>query len=108
MKLKLLAVAGAIATMSMGAMANDVSTNATIVNGTSGFTITHFDSLDFTDMITFANSSNVFASASLITISLGAGQNIDFTKATLNDVDMTLGQSGPVDFAFTSMPDWAD
>lgn len=104
MKLKLLAVAGAIATMSMGAMANDVSTNATIVNGTSGFTITHFDSLDFTDMITFANSSNVFASASLITISLGAGQNIDFTKATLNDVDMTLGQSGPVDFAFTSMP----
>lgn len=55
--------------------------------------ITHFDNLDFLDTITFANSANVFASASLVTIGLGAGQNIDFTKATLNGVEMTLVQN---------------
>lgn len=104
MKLKLLAVAAAIASTSLGAVANDVSTGAVIVNGTSGFTITHFDSLDFLDTITFANSNYVFASASLITISLGAGQNIDFTKVTLNDVDLVLSSSGPVDIAYTASP----
>lgn len=104
MNLKLLAVTGVIASASLGAAANDVNTGATIVNGTSGFTITHFDSLDFTDTITFANSSNVFASASIITISLGAGQNIDFTSATLNGVAMTLQSSGPVDIAYTASP----
>ena len=90
MKLKQLAVAAAIASLSIGAFANDVATNGSIVNGTSGFTITHFDSFDFTDTITFANSGAVLATASLVTINLGAGPNIDFTSVMLNGQALTL------------------
>ncbi|MEO7854705.1 MAG: FxDxF family PEP-CTERM protein [Rubrivivax sp.] len=104
MILKKLAVAAAIASLAVGASANDVMTDATLVNGTAGFTITHFDSDPFTDTITFDNLSNVFASASIITINLGAGQNIDFTGATLNGVALTLGSAGQADFAYTSAP----
>ena len=104
MKLKQLAVAAAIASLSVGAFANDVATNGSIVNGTSGFTITHFDSFDFTDTITFANSGAVMTTASLVTINLGAGQNIDFTSVMLNGQALTLSGPGFFETAYTPSP----
>ena len=100
MKLKAVFVAGAIAALATSAFANDVNTDADIMNGTSGFTITHFNSNPFTDTITFANMSNVFASASIVTVSLGAGQNIDFTSAMLGTTALTLVTNGPAEFGF--------
>jgi hypothetical protein len=106
MILKKLAVAAAMASLAVGASANDVMTDATLENGTAGFTITHFDTNPFTDTITFDNLANVFASASIITINLGAGQNINFTGATLNGIDLMLGSvnGGQVEYAYTSSP----
>ena len=106
MNLKRLAIAAAVASFAVGASANNVTTDATLDNGTAGFTITHFDSNPFTDTITFANMANVSAAASIITINLGAGQNINFTGATLNGVDLTLGSAngGQVEFAYTASP----
>lgn len=89
MKMKTLLVAAASAALASAAFANDVNQAGNIVNGTAGFTITHIDSSPFTDTITFANSSSVFATASLVTIGLGVGQNIDFTSASLNGVALT-------------------
>jgi opacity protein-like surface antigen len=104
MILKKLAIAAAVASFAIGASANDVATNPMLVNGTAGFTITHFDAFDFTDTITFANLGPVFASASVITIDLGPGQNIDFTGASLNGFDLTLSPTGFVEVAFTAVP----
>jgi len=100
MKFKTLCVAAAVATLASGAFANNVDTTADIVDGTAGFTITHFDSNPFTDTITFANMSDVFASASIVTVSLGAGQNIDFTSAMLGTTPLTLVVNGPAEFGF--------
>lgn len=104
MILKKLAVAAAIASLAGGAYANDVATNGMIVNGSSGFTITHFDALDFTDTITFANAGPVFATASLVTIDLAGFQNIDFQSVTLNGQPLSLSGPGSVEFAVTLAP----
>jgi hypothetical protein len=104
MKFKQLAIAGAVAALAFGASANDVIIDGVINAGTSGFTITHFNNLDFTDQITFANTGPVFASASLVTIDLGSNQNIDFTSVMLNGEALTLQTLGPTDVAYTSSP----
>ncbi len=104
MNLKKLAIAAAVASFAVGASANDVDTNATLVAGTAGFTVTHFDSFDFTDTINFGDAGQVFAAASVITINLGTGQNIDFTSVMLNGTALTLSSAGPADFAYTSAP----
>ena len=89
MKMKTLLVAAASAALASAAFANDVNQPGTIVNGTAGFTITHVNSSPFTDTITFANASSVFATASLVTIGLTVGQNIDFISANLNGVALS-------------------
>lgn len=101
MKLKHLAVAAAVTAFAAGAFANDVVNNVPIVDGTAGFFVTHMDSNPFTDVLTFANSSLVGATASLVTISLGAGQNIDFISADLNGTALSLSPTGVLEVGFT-------
>ncbi len=101
MVLRKLAIATAIAAMAVGASANNVDTDAVITNGTGGFFITHFNNLDFTDTINFGDLGPVFATASIVTISLAPGNNIDFTGASLNGTALTLSGPGVVEVAFT-------
>jgi len=101
MKLKHLAVSAAVAVFAAGAFADNVIKDVPIVDGTAGFYVTHMDSNPFTDVLTFANSSLVGATASLVTISLGTGQNIDFISADLNGSPLTFGPTGALEVGFT-------
>jgi hypothetical protein len=83
-----------------------------ITGNSAGFTIAHFDSLAFTDMITFANPYSpipgVLASSSAVNINLGGLQNIDFTGGTLSDgtltVPLTTSDVDPLSVIFTAAP----
>lgn len=102
MRLKYLAVAGATAALMSGAYATDVNQSVPLMDGTAGFTITHIDGPSFMDTITFTGSTgSVMATASLVTINLGVGQNIDFTSASLNGQALTKTGTGFFEAAYT-------
>jgi len=100
MKFKTLAIALACAAATSGAFANDVVTGTAVVGNTAFFGVTHFDSAPFTDLITFTFSGVVTASASIVTIDLAPGNNIDFTGAWLGSQALTLSPNGTFETGF--------
>mgnify|MGYP003382628814 CR=1 FL=1 len=98
MKLKFVAVA-ALVVAGVGAHAEDITVSGLLVpmSNTLFFGQYHQQAGLFTDTFTFnlASPQAVFASASLVTINLGGGQNIDFTSATLNGTSLALSSPFP-------------
>ena len=99
MNLKRLSAGALMALAAVSASANDVNTNPSILGSTGWFAAIHTDNSPFTDTFSFVGASGpLLASASVITISLGAGSNIDFASATLNGNAFTLSPTGIVEF----------
>jgi len=98
MKLKSILIAGLLAASSLGAQAEDLSTNATLTgipNLSGGFSLTHLWSGLFTDTITFTPAPPAgVVDAGIWTIGFGTA-NIDFLSASLNGNPLTLVQVPP-------------
>lgn len=97
-KMKHFFIAVMIATLAVvatDARANNITVNGIdLIGGTATFDALHTDSFSFTDTFNFNVSGSVLASASLVTIGFSAGQNIDFTGATLNGNSLLILGSG--------------
>lgn len=91
-----------LAVVATDARANNITADIDLIDGTATFDALHTDSYSFTDTFNFDVTGSVLASASLVTIGFTAGQNIDFTSATLNGNSLWILGSGNIfETAFT-------
>lgn len=106
MKLRQLAVVGAVSLACAGAWAEDVNvTGIDLTSGTAFFGALHFDGVAFTDTFTFSGGPALSnGTGSLITIALSPGvKDITFESANINGVlyDFTALPGG-TDFGVVS------
>ncbi len=107
MKMKEIILAGMLAVSCVGAYAAnyDVDLGSPSSNGTySGvFGATQSVAGAFEDTFTFTPAVSGWAAGSLITTSLNAYDDIEFTSATLNGVPFSFGSQGGGQYGFTTL-----